>query len=92
MLRRLLACFALLTGLVAVTSPAHASVSNLLDCEIGITIDAADEKADDRRVCHHNHDDADEADESDKARNSPAKRSKRVLRLPVLYGVERAHE
>lgn len=91
MLRRLLACFALLTGLVAVTSPAHASVSNLLDCEIGITIDAVDEKADDRRVCSHNRDEAEEADEGDKARK-PSKRSKRVLRLPVLYGVERAHE
>ena len=91
MLRRLLACFALLTGLVAVTSPAHASVSDLLDCEIGISIDAADEKSDDDRVCHHNHEDADETDDSDKARK-PAKRSKRVLRLPVLYGVERAHE
>ena len=91
MLRRLLACFALLTGLVAVTSPAHASVSNLLDCEIGITIDAADEKSDDRRVCHHNHDEADEADDGSKTRK-PAKRSKRVLRLPVLYGIERAHE
>ena len=91
MLRRLLACFALLTGLVAVTSPAHASVANLLDCEIGITIDAADEKADDSRVCHHNADEAEESDDGSKARK-PAKRSKRVLRLPVLYGVERAHE
>jgi len=91
MLRRLLACFALLTGLVAVTSPAHASVSNLLDCEIGITIDAADDKADDSRTCHHNPDEADEADDGDKARK-PAKRSKHMLRLPVLYGVDRAHE
>ena len=91
MLRRLLACFALLTGLVAVTTPAHANVTNLLDCEIGITAEAADDQADDSRVCHHNHDDAEEADDSGKARK-PAKRAKRVLRLPVLYGVERAHE
>ncbi len=91
MLRRLLACFALLTGLVAVTSPAHASVSDLLDCEIGITIDAADENDDADRVCHHNHDEVDETDEAKKSRK-PVKRSKRVLRLPVLYGVERAHE
>ncbi|MBO6609233.1 hypothetical protein [Altererythrobacter sp.] len=91
MLRRLLACFALLTGLVAVTSPAHASVSDLLDCEIGITMDAADDAADDDRTCHHNREEAEEADDGDKA-GKPAKRSKRVLRLPVLYGVDRAHE
>ena len=91
MLRRLFACFALLTGLVAVNSPAHASVSELLGCEIGITMDAADENADEDRVCHHNHEDVDEADDGKKSRK-PAKRSKRVLRLPVLYGVERAHE
>ena len=91
MLRRLFAFLALLTGLVAVSSPAHANVSDVVNCEIGITLDLADEKADQGRTCHHNADEAEEADDAIKSRK-PAKRSKRVLRLPVLYGIERAHE
>lgn len=91
MLRRLLACFALLTGLVAVAAPSQASVSDMLDCEIGIAIDATEDQSEIDQDCHHGREKAEDSDKKDKVRK-PVKRLKRVLRLPVLYGVDRAHE
>ncbi len=41
MTRQLLALLALLTGLAAVGSPAHAADAEAVACEIGVTIDCA---------------------------------------------------
>lgn len=90
MLRRMLACIALLTGLVAVSAPAQASLTGMLDCEIGVTVDAADNSGDVNRSCHHD-EAGSQADEADKVQK-PAKRARRVVRPPVLYGIDRAYE
>lgn len=90
MFGRFLACLALLTGLAAVGTPANASVVEALNCEIGFSADAADVQSDDGRRCDHE-DAGCGADEADKAKQ-PAKRSKRVIRPPVLYGIDRAYE
>lgn len=90
MLRRFLACLALLTGLVAVGAPANASIVTSLDCEIGMAADSADDAADERRTCHH--DSEHEADHDEDKQSKPAKRNKRVIRPPVLFGVDRAFE
>ena len=90
MFGRFLACLALLTGLVAVSAPAHASIADMLDCEIGVTADMADASGDDRRTCHRD-EAGSQADEGDKSQK-PAKRARRVVRPPVLYGIDRAYE
>ena len=90
MLRRILACFALVTGLTAIGAPVNASIVEALQCEIGVTADAHDDNAEERRIC-----------EEETAKNprrergettKPAKRSKRYIRPPILFGVDRAHE
>lgn len=90
MLGRFLTCLALLTGLAAFGAPANASVLEALNCEIGVAADTAEDHADDRRPCREDESSSrpDEADRADK----PAKRVKRVLRPPVLFGIDRAYE
>lgn len=90
MIARLLACLVLFTGLAAVGTPASASVTEALSCEIGVAADAMEGSVDDRRACHHE-DAGNHADEADKTQK-PAKRTRRVLRPPVLYGIDRAYE
>lgn len=90
MIGRFLACIALLTGLVAVATPAHASVSETLDCEIGLFFDASKDSTSDTGACHHDQDD--EASKGEDKAKKPARRTRRIIRPPVLYGVDRAYE
>lgn len=90
MLRRFFACLALLTGLVAVGAPANASIVDVLNCEVGVAADTADDSAEERRSCPVE-DAGNRADDPGKD-DKPAKRAKRVVRPPVLYGVDRALE
>jgi hypothetical protein len=90
MLRRLFACLALLTGLVAVSTSAHTSIVEALNCEIGVSAESADDSAEEHRNCSH--EEAGNRAEDPGKDEKPAKRTKRVLRPPVLYGIDRAHE
>ena len=90
MFGRFLACIALLTGLVAVSTPASASMLQSMNCEIGVAADKAEDSANDRRVCPDDHDSlsAEDPGKTDK----PERRTKRIIRPPVLYGIDRAYE
>ena len=90
MLKRLLACLALITGLTAAGAPANASVVEALSCEIGVAAFDAGDVAEDQRPCP-----ADEAANPARRPDTekpPVKRSKRGWRPPVLYGIDRAYE
>jgi len=91
MTRHILALLALLSGLAALSGTAHASSAGpLAACNIGASAEAAESRA---------HLPAKRLDAPDKAarrcretrRTAPVPRP-RVLRMPVLMGVERALE
>ena len=90
MFGRFLACIALLTGLVAAGTPASASVAESIDCEIGVVLDAAKDTAADTSSCQHEH--GEEASKGEDRAKLPARKPTRLLRPPVLYGVDRAYE
>ena len=90
MTRHFLAFLALLSGLSALTGPAHASAHPLSACNVGTCAEAAENRA---------HLPSKLADAPDKAARrcretrlvSPVPRP-RVMRMPVTMGVERALE
>ena len=90
MLRRLLACLALITGLAAVAAPANASVVEALSCEVGVSLDAHDSDAEERRMCEE--DPAKSSRREPGKATAPAKRMRRVAKPPVLFGIDRAFE
>ena len=90
MRRQLLALLALLTGLAALGTPAHASVAEALSCEIGVSAHDEDGLQQERQICPDGevHTPAKRPGELEK----PSKKYKRILRPPVLFGVDRAYE
>jgi len=90
MLRRLLTCLALITGLAAVTAPASATLAEVLCCESSISAGASDDRAEQRGGCPER----DRAGPVDaiSAGAKPAHRAKRLIHPPVIYGVDRAYE
>jgi hypothetical protein len=90
MTHRLLALIALLTGLAAFATPGNASILDALDCEVGVSASAADSETSDECGCPDSGVDGTKREPGKKA--APNKRMKRVLRPPVLFGVDRAHE
>jgi len=90
MTRHFLAFLALLSGLAALSGPAHASAHPLSPCNVGASAEATENRP---------HLAAKPADAPDKAarrcretRRTLAQPRPRVLRMPVLMGVERALE
>lgn len=90
MFGRIVACLALLTGLAVAGTPANASVAEVLNCEIGIAADSSEQQSDQQHACHHD-EGGDRVEEGDRAPR-PADRSRRTMRPPVLYGIDRAYE
>lgn len=90
MLRRLLACLALITGLAAVAAPASATLAEVFCCESSISAGAAEDGAEKRGGCPEQ-DRAGPANVAS-ATEKPARRAKRLIHPPVLYGVDRAYE
>lgn len=90
MLRRLLTCLALITGLAAFAAPANASVVEALTCEVGQSLDAHDSDAEERRMCEEETAKASRREPG--KTNTPNKRTRRVVKPPVLFGVDRAFE
>ena len=90
MTRHFLALLALLSGLAALSGPAHASASPLAACNIGAMAEAGEHRA---NLPAKRADAGDKAArrsrETRQARRAPLPRG---LRLPVLMGVERALE
>jgi hypothetical protein len=90
MTRHFIAFLALLSGLAALSGPAHASAHPLSSCNVGASVEATERRA---------HLPAEPADAGDRAarrcretrRSSPVPRPY-GLRMPVLMGVERALE
>lgn len=90
MTRQLFALLALLSGLAALSSPAHASSMGAISCDIGVSAEAKEAKA------------GTPAEVRDAAKKRPVrcrtvKAPKRVrtpqsLRVPVAMGIERAYE
>ena len=90
MLRRILACLALFTGLAALGSTAQASIVDAINCEVGVSAQAADDSADERRACEE---EAGKSTRRDPGKSGqPAKRMRKYFRPPVLFGVDRAYE
>ncbi len=90
MLRRLLACIALISGLAAIGAPAHASVAQAVSLEAGSGVLSSDTVQDERIECA---DDSARPSRSDPGKAaSPNQRSRQIVRPPVLFGVDRAHE
>lgn len=89
MLRRLLACLVLLTGLAAVAAPGSASIVEEVTCEAGVAM--GDEQADisASSVCREP---GTETRRGPEKSSTPAKRSRPVSRPPVLFGIDRAYE
>lgn len=90
MLRRLLACLALITGLAAIGAPTHASPAEAVSLEAGSSIFGTETSAEDRAVCP---DESVATSRKDPGKGQPQGRKyRRIVRPPVLYGVDRAHE
>ncbi|XUU60393.1 hypothetical protein ACRAQ6_12640 [Erythrobacter sp. HA6-11] len=90
MRRQLLALLALLTGLAALGTPAHASVVDALSCEIGASAHDHDGTTQERAACE---DDKVNAPTKGPAEaQKPVKKTVRVIRPPVLFGIDRAYE
>lgn len=90
MLRRLLACLALITGLAAIGAPTHASVAEAVSLEIGSSIFASEASAEDRSECP---DETARAPRKDPGKvEAPGPKNRRIIKPPVLFGIDRAYE
>lgn len=90
MTRQILAFLALLSGLAALSGPAHASVTSAVSCDIGVSTSVREDKAGTPAEIR-------EATKKRPARCPSAKAPKkmplpRALRKPVLMGIERSFE
>lgn len=90
MFRRIIAYLALVTGLAALAAPANASVAEALSCEIGVSAYDGSDAGTAASTCERGHrpDTAEDRAESE----APARKLRRMVRPPVLFGVDRAHE
>lgn len=90
MLRRLLACLALITGLAAIGAPTHASITEAVRLEAGSGIFSSESATEDRNECP---DEASRAVRRDPGKAEPQdRRNRRIIKPPVLFGVDRAYE
>ena len=90
MLRRLLACLALITGLAAIGAPSHASVAATVNLEAGSSIFGGETAAEDRDECP---DEAGRSPHKEPGKASPQdRRNRRIIKPPVLFGIDRAYE
>jgi len=91
MTRHFFALLALLTGLAALGSPAHASLAEALACDSSIAAAAGDESARSETAPVQA---APATIRASRAAEVPASRPAcpPALRLPVLMGIERAYE
>lgn len=90
MTRQFFAFLALLSGLAALSSPANASVVEVLSCDVGVSVEAGTDTAGVPTVVR-------EATKKHLAKSRATKKPKRLPardlpRLPVLMGIERAFE
>lgn len=90
MTRHLLAILALLSGLAALSGPAHASVVHSAPCNIGVSTGTSEDKA---GTPHELRETAKKRD----ARCRTLRAPKRIViprsqRVPVAMGIERAYE
>ncbi len=90
MLRRLLACLALITGLAAIGSPTHASMAEAVSLEAGSSVFSAEAGTEAYSDCPD--------DPAQSARKEPGKaepqgrRNRHIIKPPVLFGIDRAYE
>jgi hypothetical protein len=91
MTRHFFALLALLTGLAALSSPAHASLAEALACSSSIAAAAGDEVAGSESVAVQP---VPASLRATRALAAPEARpaAPQALRLPVLMGIERAYE
>ncbi|WP_298465951.1 hypothetical protein [uncultured Erythrobacter sp.] len=90
MTRQLIAFLALLSGLAALSGPAHASVISSVSCDVGVSAEANETKAGTPAGIR-------EAAKKRPVRCRTVKTPKRIrlpesLRVPVAMGIERAYE
>ncbi|KUO51396.1 MAG: hypothetical protein APF82_11205 [Sphingomonadales bacterium BRH_c42] len=89
MLRRLLACLVLVTGLAAVAAPGSAAAIEDVACEAGLSSDTEQAADSVLAVCR---DSGAETRREPEKSSAPAKRTRPVVRPPVLFGIDRAYE
>ncbi len=90
MTRHILAILALLSGLAALSGPAHASVLHAAPCDVGVSTGTSEEKAGTPAELR-------ETEKKRDVRCRKLKAPKRILlpqskRVPVAMGIERAFE
>ncbi len=90
MRRQLLALLALISGLAVLGTPAHASVVEALSCEIGASAHDHHGTSQERQVCEDEEVHAPTKGPGEAQR--PVKKAKRIIRPPVLFGIDRAYE
>ena len=90
MTRHIVAFLALLSGLAALNSPAHASMAEAMACDTSVTASTQDEAKSEQVLARTNAKPA----KSDAASQQVERTALRPanLRLPVLMGIERAYE
>lgn len=90
MLRRLLACLALLTGLAAIGTPANAAVADALSAQVGVSKSAPSAPSTERCEC------APERSAASGKRSASARSKAQrpvVITIPTIhFGADRAHE
>lgn len=90
MTRHIVAFLALLSGLAALNSPAHASLAEAISCDTSVSASAQDEtKAEQAAAPQLAKPAKSHAASEQVERTAPLPAS---LRLPVLMGIERAYE
>ncbi len=80
----------MITGLAAIGTPAHASVTQAVSLEAGSSVISSETLQDERAECAGEPSRPSRSDPGKTA--SPGERSRHIIRPPVLFGVDRAHE
>lgn len=90
LVRRLLACLALITGLAAVAAPASASLAEVLCCGSSVSAGASEDGGEQRGGCPEQ----DRVSPADAVSTDakPLRNTTQPNRPPVLFGVDRAYE
>jgi hypothetical protein len=90
MLRRLLACLALLTGLAAIGAPANPALAEAVTGEIGASVLA--QQAERSQDCPCNSARRDQQSRTEREPACPPKRTLRIYVPTVQFGADRAYE
>lgn len=91
MLRRLLACFALISGLAAIGSPVSPAMAEAVTGQVGQSVEAREAHGAEKCTCHKNTAAGPEAKKCADSHPAP-RRTIRIYIPTVQFGADRAYE